>query len=450
MSSKSASLALIPYSSKSDPLPDLSTHIYRRKSASKSQDRSYAVISPAYDVSNRFPGCRNRLEVVLSGKGTARIPLLPTSLNCENKSRRESHSSKSILPLEEKTSGVKGKSATPGPKTGQENAYEGRLSRIKPPVGRKTQNYQRVRHLLRIDLGKLPSESTPVLVIPSSPQKWQFSARLSMERRGEMSGRPMVIVNFAGVVGDFFSPEAWISPVELFLRPGWAKGIHSLQQFFQVVLYIDLPRIRYAKLYQALRNSGVHFDAIYRQRKRPISFVQNYAQTLSDFGVSASHVMVVSPLQMEQSELERREGWEVLYEDSVSSQHRICTYGLPCATNDIGVLWLVPNPRAQEVHTCIGMDDIASVLVKFIEWEPGSFKRSFEYAAQNRPYGILTAELPATDWNLPVVLQSPDHEKSEKTMKVIAIPASSFTLKPYVLVETEEVTGRKRHQSFVY
>ena len=459
MSGKSASLALIPFSVKSEPLPEISAHIYRRKSATKAQDRSYAVISLGYEASNRLPTCRNRLKAVFSSGEAARIPLLPTSCNYENvpRQRREgsSLSSKSISPLKEKQQVSKGKSVTPGPKPGQENAQETRLQRPKPPSARKTQTYQRVRHLLGIDLSKLPTDSAPVLTIPSSPQKWEHSARLCLERRADMGERPLLIVHFAGVVGDFFSPEVWTSPAELFLRPGWVKGIHALQQCMQVALFIDLPRGRFEKLRQALRNSGVRVDAVYRQRKRSILFEQNYAQTLSDFGLctlSSSHVMVLSALQLDQTEISTRHSWELLYDKSLSSHRRICTYGLPASENNVSVMWLVPNPRAQEGHLCIGMEDIAIVIVKLVECGMGSVVRGFEYTAKSRQCQIATAELAIGDWSVPVLLPVPDFSGSEKALKLLVIPPDNFPLKPYVLIEAEDtiMSARKRHQSFQY
>lgn len=415
------------------------------------------MVSLGYEASNRLPTCRNRLKVVLSSVETVRIPLLPTCCNYENvpKQRREgsSLSSKSISPLKDKPLSNKGKSVTPGPKPGQENSLESRLQRPRPPSSRKTQTYQRIRHLLGVDLSQLPADPAPVLI--PSPQKWQHSARLCLDRRPDMSERPLLIVHFAGVLGDFFSPEVWTASVELFLRPGWVKGMRALQQCVQVALFIDLPRGRFEKLRQALRNSGVRVDAVYRQRKRSILFEQNYAQTISDFGlcaVSSSHVMVLSALQLDQTEIETRRNWDLLYDQSLSSHRRICTYGLPVKENDVSVVWLVPNPRAQEGHLCIGMDDIAGEIVKSVEAGVGNVVRGYSHVAQNRQLRMATAELAIGEWNVPVLLPVPDFRQSEQSLRLLVLPPGHFPLKPYVLLESEDAatSTRKRHQSFQY
>ena len=463
MSAKSVSLALIPNPHIS-ALPELSQQMYRRKSITRGADFPLKV--------SAFNPKLTRGDFVQSRGIAVRIPLVPANRNSEerreDRTRRDgsSASSKSISPLKDKVHTGKGKSATPGPRADQENV-EPNAQRGKPPsTHRRAPVYQRVRHLLNTNYAVKTAPDSPasislLLDSPSEPVlKWQNSARLAFARRAEMTNRPLIIIHFSGVLGDFFSPDHWTSPVEFFLRPGWVKGVRSLSQFLQVVLFIDLPRSRYEKVNQAIRASGLQIDAVYRRRKKQVAFLQDYSQTLYDFGlkgVSSSHVMVVSALQLEQSEIQTRKDWGLVYERSMSSHRRICTFGLPVWSNNVSLFWMVPNPRAQDGHECISFEDIATVILKFLEYHPGNLLRSFAHVREKRLFNINACVLPALECDeIPVLLQHPNIEEKPpvNVVRVMALPKGNFVERPYLLIESEEETvlhtTRGRHKSFMY
>ena len=239
----------------------------------------------------------------------------------------------------------------------------------KPPlsaVGRSTQSC-RTKRVLRQELDRKVERTPLYLTLPTEAvTKWAESVRLQFQRRSEMTARPLVIVQFTGVLGDWYSPEPWSPATSLYMRKDWLCGLQRLSSLAQTALYIDLSRRRILQICTLLKANQVHIDAIYKPRSRKYRYLQDYSQTITDFGVNpATHLMTLSAVNMEISGVER--AWERIYCPAASWKTRVCVNGLPTAGNRVGVVALVTNPRVQEVETELGFDDIVRSLSDLIQ-----------------------------------------------------------------------------------
>ena len=220
--------------------------------------------------------------------------------------------------------------------------------------------------MLRQELDRREEHSPLYLTLPTEAvTRWAESMRLQFQRRSEMAARPLVIVQFTGVLGDWYSPEAWARP-SLYLRPDWLSGLQRLSSLAQTALYLDLPRSKTLAICALLKANQVHVDAIYKPRGRKYRYSQDYSQTISDFGVNAeTHIVTLAALNMDVSEVGTP--WERIYCPAASLKARICVQGLPTAGNRVGVVALVPNPRAQEVQTGVRFEELVQGLSEVIQ-----------------------------------------------------------------------------------
>ena len=191
------------------------------------------------------------------------------------------------------------------------------------------------------------------------PVKTQHSERWNWHKRRLSPDTPLTIVNFEGVLGDFFKPVVWEqTPKTLYLRPDWAKGLKALLAETYVVLFAGLSSKKLARLLLLCKLHGVEFDAVYRNRGLRSS--QDYAQLLTDFQVTTATVLV--SVGLEQSALKEREAIDLVRDSSLSKGRQLLGLGLP--RNPGLTMVLVPNPRAQERLLAVPFDCVASLANK--------------------------------------------------------------------------------------
>lgn len=209
-----------------------------------------------------------------------------------------------------------------------------------------------------------------------------------------MSNRPLVILQFTGVMGDWFCPDPWKQDCALYMRKGWKEGLQKLTAIAQVALYIDLPRTRCFQLIALLKASHIHLDAIYKPRSHAFRCLQDYSQTITDFAITSSHLLTICPVNQEITGSET--GWDQIYTPTLSWKSRICVSGLPIPQNRVGIVTVVENPRAQETPIQHGFDDIVNTIKPVLD-SGSSLKSAFTRLHKDKN-ALKTSELRYKDF----------------------------------------------------
>lgn len=192
------------------------------------------------------------------------------------------------------------------------------------------------------------------------------STRIYWKRRGEMKGKPLLIINFEGIIGDIVRVE---ESQRLIVRAGLVAGSGLLSERFQIAVFVGLSRRRSRKLVGELLDLGMEMDAAYKRRgrgKRPV-YVSDYTQPVSDFHSSCSTVLTVSPLLLDQDEVLNPSSPYLLYSPTLSMSRRYVLRGLPTTST---VTVLVPSLQAQENYLVPALDTIAGQLLRFTDLHP--------------------------------------------------------------------------------
>ena len=152
------------------------------------------------------------------------------------------------------------------------------------------------------------------------------------KRKGKMM--PLCIVNFNGVFGDFLRG--------VMRKPGklvWAEGLKTAldiiyQKYFLVILSWS-NRDETAEILKGLEEISACFDGFYivRHRNGRRKFRFDYELVLRDANLrNFNDVVVVAPVNLEIDEFSERVDKDLaslLYEESLSSEKRFTTLGLP-------------------------------------------------------------------------------------------------------------------------
>lgn len=187
------------------------------------------------------------------------------------------------------------------------------------------------------------------------------STRIYWKRRGEMKGKPLLLLNFEGVIGAIHSEN------RLLVRDGLIRASGLLSERFQMALFFSSPRSRSRKLLSELLDLGLEVDAAYKRRsmlKKPL-YVTEYAQVISDFRCSLCSVLVLAPLLLDQCEVLSASSAFLLYSPTLSLQRRYVLRGLPTVSM---LTVLVPSLLAQEEFLCPSLDSIALTILKFTDF----------------------------------------------------------------------------------
>ena len=237
-----------------------------------------------------------------------------------------------------------------------------RLLNSKPPLS-KIQSHKSARPLIPEESEKPTRPKTQRTATIDTPVVTYSSERLQWSKR-LLPTMPVLVMNFEGVLGDYFKSSAWEANGEsLFLRSAWDRGLRILQECFYLVLFCSLKPTRAQELLQFFRKKGFVFDAVYRTTT-PNCF-QNYSQVAEDFKLQdSSSVLVVSSLNLDEKEITARKGKDLLSDNSVSKHKRLRVKGCPegsCKPLTV----LVSNPRAQNFNKAMALDSIARVIYKF-------------------------------------------------------------------------------------
>ena len=198
----------------------------------------------------------------------------------------------------------------------------------------------------------------------ATSKQTEGSTRIYWKRRGEMKGKPLLLVNFEGIIGDIHSENS--SP-KLLIREGLIRASSLLAERFQMALFFSSSRSRSRKLLSELLDLGLDVDAAYKRRtmgKKPL-YSTDYTQVISDFHCSLSSAVILAPLLLDQSEVLSPSSAFLLYSPTLSLQRRYVLRGVPT----VSVLTVVvPSLLAQEEFLCPSLDSIAMIILKFADF----------------------------------------------------------------------------------
>jgi hypothetical protein len=233
----------------------------------------------------------------------------------------------------------------------------------------------------------------------SRPLKTTFTTRISWARRSTHSNKPLLLLNFEGVLGQWYRP-GYGEPYEVYFRQGWEQGVKILMEMFLVVLITSLCKEKRGKVLDIFTTKGVCFDAIYKQRKTDgTSFELDYSQIIQDFGFQQhiSSILILSSIGLDHEELKDRSGLALLREKTTSRHRRYLCHCCPCG-DPPPLCLLVPNHVAQAGMVSARMDFIAKIIGEWVHFDcklsrsEVNFLKIYETAGK---HGIKKVEISA-------------------------------------------------------
>lgn len=291
--------------------------------------------------------------------------------------------------------------------------------------------------------------------VPTSKPRWKWTERVRWARRPLFSEAPLLILNFEGVLGDYFNDNFWDKqPSRLYLRAGWLRGLRQLSRSMQLVLMASTSRDKLEMLLEVMDDRKVKFDAVYRRHCRNERHLLDYSQVLKEMdpkGSVADSVLVISSLMLDDAEIAQRTGQELVYDASASLDKRWVGLNVPANRGSVEgpQVCLVPNPRMQRGYLSMPLDSISQAVVSLHQLSsrhsPFSFKAALAEADSESFYGAKTLKLPQftyTKSKEPPVLVPKGC--LEGAVDCVVLPASSFNKKPYVKIDLELLNDSRK------
>ena len=175
--------------------------------------------------------------------------------------------------------------------------------------------------------------------IPTTVSKTYYNERVVWRKRKDLS-LPLCIVNFNGVLGDFYRKGKNLDgESRVHMVDGSRSGLRMLFGEFFVVVVSWCSRENTRALIRMMDELEMDFDALYivRHRKLKYRFRHNYQQILEDFRVedSANDVLLVTSLVISRDEMIERRGADLFYESSLSGCNRYTSIGFPTLCQDL-------------------------------------------------------------------------------------------------------------------
>lgn len=166
---------------------------------------------------------------------------------------------------------------------------------------------------------------------PALPRKTFYNERLLWKTR--KIDLPLCIVNFNGIVGEFWKNEQKKSSSgKIRTVPGVKQGFDILSRNFLVAIVSWSKRCDTRAIIEFLDENNIKFDAFYivRHRKFKYRFRHNYSQIFQDFQqLTNPDCIILLPLTIPTEEMQERKGPDLFYESSQSGPKRFTTIGMP-------------------------------------------------------------------------------------------------------------------------
>lgn len=196
--------------------------------------------------------------------------------------------------------------------------------------------------------------------VPELNSKTYYNERIVWRKRKDKNA-PLCMVNFNGVLGDYYKPSSSDNENKFVLLEGFKSCFKLLSSEFYVAIISWYPRAVTKQLINLLEEQCIEFDALYivRHRRLKYRFRHNYSQILEDFQITDSfnNTLLITSLVINREEMIERRGADLFYEKSLSGCNRFTSIGLPPNCSDLQV-W----PLCVLVPHCRSSDDRISLL----------------------------------------------------------------------------------------
>ena len=162
------------------------------------------------------------------------------------------------------------------------------------------------------------SSDSEDLLQPATKSVSKYSKRVYFSRRLDMGNRNLLVINFEGVLGEFYKESFWDDKEEsLHIRKSIIPGLKALSSQFQLALFFLSPNSNWSGFLSYLQSNSIKIDAAYTSEnsnrwrfksdklKRPLKYsehIQNYSQLTVDFGIQhevISRMLVLTSFFME-------------------------------------------------------------------------------------------------------------------------------------------------------
>jgi hypothetical protein len=159
--------------------------------------------------------------------------------------------------------------------------------------------------------GNTLSNTQGIHLLPSTNKVYRNTKRVEFCRRMHMMDRPIVIIHFEGIIGNFHKERIWSEKNFKLITRGCAiNGLRMFWTYFQVVIFIrkNLKK-NIAKIKDWLKLKGVSFDAIYCTKYPHDAIEEDYAQIYNDFGIASSkqiakRIIVINSVDIDSMNIE--------------------------------------------------------------------------------------------------------------------------------------------------
>ena len=240
---------------------------------------------------------------------------------------------------------------------------------------------------------------------PETPKKCKSTQRIYWAKRNTF--KPVLIINFEGVLGDHFRLSWSKEQPKTLIRKGVRLAFGKLKEEFLIVLVLSYQeKTSFEVLNMFIKKVG-YLDAAYvRESKETPKFRQDYSQIYEDFNIFnceiPDKVLLVTSLQIDMFEVKQRQGEALIYEKSASSNKRyICNFApsLSAKYSCSPVTLLVSH---FQMATVFSFAKVSKLI-----FELHSKESFFKGLASVQAHKILKLPIPQQNTNLPPIMPSP-------------------------------------------
>ena len=220
---------------------------------------------------------------------------------------------------------------------------------------------------------------------PNLPKRTYHNDRIYWRKR--ISGHlPLLIVNFEGVVGDYFKQSFWTEEKATFsFRENAFSCLKQLQKEFYVAIVSTYSRTITNELLRIFEKNRNNIDAIYikRHRKWNKRYIHNISSILDDFKINdMSKVIAISAIGTELNDIKTRKGFELIYEQSASYNKKFLCYFAPTCEKDLPITILVPHLRL--IPKVSYFNEISHFIIKLKRIDTNFFNVFEKYSASEK------------------------------------------------------------------
>ena len=302
-----------------------------------------------------------------------------------------------------------------------------RNSSISP---KKTRDFQSLRIYKAISQQDFDS-------IPLCTEKTYYNERIHWTKR-KKGDLPLCIINFNGIIGDYFKYNYWSLEEQRFhLVEGVKPGLKVLMSEFYVVIVSWYSREITSYMLNLLNETNLEVDAVYIVRHRGLKyrFRHNYTQIYDDFGVVniSSQVLLIASIGILRDDLIGRKGNEIFYESSSSGCNKYSTIGLPTTClqcSEAPLTILIPHYRLSEEHISF------FELSKFIYQLKVNCLSDFENAECD---GFIS--LPCEHKEIPIIPVFPIENDSRVNRYILFMQCKKLRSRPPIMRKSSRITS---------